>query len=513
MNSGISIDSPAQSFLGAVWLPTLILLAACFAVLLGLYWPTVASAVHLWSTSSSYNYGFLIAPISFYLVWIDRDVLRQMIPQRSLLGLLIILGFGFVWLAGDLMGINEGRHIAFVGLMQGIFLFVLGWPIYRRFAFALFYLWLMVPTGEFLIEPLQHVSRDGAVLLLKAFSIPVFVEGWTIEVPMGTFVVERGCSGLNFILASLALALLFGKLTYRRWSLRISCVVMSLVVAVVANILRVFLIVAITQWSERRINIADDHLFYGWVFFGVIMVICMWFGMRYAENAEKEKPNTDTPSQSKPRFLEMVAGAAVLCAVLAAFPIYASSTEHVEGNSTSIVNLPPEVGSWRLIEERSPKWSPGFAESDDSLQRAYVSGDSRIEVAVAYCAAQWSGCETASSDNKPVHADTPGSSQFVSSPVQVSISGHPTQVLETKLVGRDARLVLTWYDSAGCVTASRLQSKICVARQRLLGRIAAGGFVAISADASGDFEASQSALIDFAAKWPGLAPLVRTIQH
>ena len=118
-------------------------------VQLFLYWDTAASAVHLWSTTTAYNYGFLIPAISGYLIWEERARWRAIAPQWSILpGLGLILAFGAIWLTADFLRINEGRHIAYVGMMQGIFLLSMGRVLYRRLAFPLLYLWLMVPTGD-----------------------------------------------------------------------------------------------------------------------------------------------------------------------------------------------------------------------------------------------------------------------------------------------------------------------------------------------------------------------------
>ena len=106
----------------------------------------------------------------------------------------------------------------------------------------------------------------------------------------GNFLVEPGCAGLNFVLASLALSLLYGKLTYRRTLTRILCVAVAIVVSILSNAVRIYLIIAITEWSHRRIPIADDHLLYGWGFFAVIMLVMMWLGMRIGEPALANVP-------------------------------------------------------------------------------------------------------------------------------------------------------------------------------------------------------------------------------
>jgi EpsI family protein len=47
--------------------------------------------------------------------------------------------------------------------------------------------------------------------------------------------------------------------------------------------------------------------------------------------------------------------------------------------------------------------------------------------------------------------------------------------------GQTLRTVLSWYDSAGCTTTSRLRAKVCAALARTHGHAAPGAFIAISA--------------------------------
>ena len=132
--------------------------------LVGLFWDTVTSAVELWWRRSTYNYAFLILPISAYLVWRKRDDLRAETPSGSLWGVAVTALFGFLWLICDLAEVNEGRHIAFVGMLQGILLACLGWRIFKLLSFPILYLWLLVPTGTVFL-PLPSGNRDPYLIL------------------------------------------------------------------------------------------------------------------------------------------------------------------------------------------------------------------------------------------------------------------------------------------------------------------------------------------------------------
>ena len=480
-----------------VWREYLTVIAIGLVAILALFAETAASAVALWRSSSAYNYGYLIAPIALYMAWLDRGRLSGIEPKPSWWGLPVAAASGLLWLASDLVGVSEGRHFALVGFMQALFLGVLGPRVFRVMLFPLLYLFLMVPTGEFLLSPLQKLSHAGSVALVKLSQIPVFVEGFFIQVPQGNFLVEPGCAGLNFLLASLALALLYGKLTYAKISARIWCVVVALSASMIANIVRIYLIIVITEWSHRRIAIADDHLLYGWGFFGVIMLAMMWLGGRIGVPAPHPKPFVagDTAWRA-PRSLR-ASGTAAAVLVVAALPVaLARATTGVEDAAPMVLMLPESLGNWARTTPPSP-WQPGLVPGDATVTATYVAEGRELNIAVVGYRAQRDGREAAARMNAP--ADGKSWEEVARATTSVTINGDAVTVPQALMrSGNRSRLAITWYVSATCVTASRLTAKLCAAKLRLGGQAAPGAFFALSTDIT-DTPDSAAQLLQIAA--------------
>ncbi|MDX2222422.1 MAG: EpsI family protein [Rhodospirillaceae bacterium] len=489
------------------WPKTIAIIAAGIGVLVAVFWPTVASAVHQWNTSSAYNYGFLIAPISLYLIWSERAVLSVWRPRASPWGIAVMTAFAAAWLVADIIGIDEGRHIAFVGMLQGLFLAVLGWPLYRRVAFALQYLWLQVPTGEFLLEPLQKLTHWVAVWMLKLSGMPVYGEGILIQVPSGNFLVEPGCAGLNFLLASIALALLYGKLTYKRWSTRLVCLAVAVVASILANFLRVYLIVAITEWTDRRIDITDDHLFYGWVFFGIIMLAMMWFGMRYRDTDDVKDPAAERPSPRVSASAKPLAAAAAGCLAIAvgAAGLAGASTLPVDAEDIA-VTLPADIGGW-MRSGMTLEWRPTIVSGGSTAVMSYARAGRTADVAVGYFPAQSDGAEAAAADNRPGQADrweeigrrvvTLGDGSAGRTAVRADLRGPSGQ-----------RTTYFWYVSSGCVTHQRLIAKVCTLKDRLRGQPSAGAVVMVSVPVGADQADTASVAAALAPAFDDLDALV-----
>lgn len=351
-----------------------------FISIAALFWATVTNAVGLWSSSSAYNHCFLILPITLYLIWDKRQVLAGVVPTPSVWGLPVILLSAAAWFAAFVAGINEGMHFAVVGMLQGLLLAVLGWPVYRLLLFPFLYLWLMVPTGEFLLPGLQSIAAVVSAHALDLSGIPVFRDGVTIQVPTGMYRVAEGCAGLNFLLASLAFALVYAELIYRRWRNRLGFVAFMLAVSIASNIIRIYLIILVAHWTNNQADIVDDHLFYGWAFFALVMLGVMWLGLRFREDSVPDRPAVLDRAVIPAPFWRTALMTAMGIAV-AALPAGAAWAKG-RGADQPVAQLAPlSCGSWAEAELPSD-WSPASPAADRTRRLSCVMGGQKVDMMV-----------------------------------------------------------------------------------------------------------------------------------
>ena len=307
----------------SAWQLSIAIAAVALVVLIALFWNTVTSAVSLWWGRSTYNYAFLIIPISAYLIWRKREDIRVETPVGSLWGTALTASFALFWLVSDAADLNEGRHIAFVGMVLGILLTSFGWRIFWILLFPFLYLWLLVPTGTVFIPLLQQIATSISAELVRWVGIPVYVEGFFIDVPSGRYHIEAGCSGLNFILAAAALAPLYAYLFFQSFWKRVVVVIGALVLAIVMNGVRIAGIIALAHWGGQRLNIVDDHLLYGWGFFAIVLLGAGYTASFFADG-EPSAPNKTQASQSHTKlplnpWITLTSGALTLLVIVATF--------------------------------------------------------------------------------------------------------------------------------------------------------------------------------------------------
>lgn len=245
--------------------------------------PTVESFVRIWSGGQTYNHGFVIMPISLWLVWKKRRELAKVIPEPVALPLVLVLLSSALWLVARLSGILIIEQIAFVGMLIGISMSLLGWRLSIFLAFPLLFLIFAVPMGEELIPPMMDFTATFTVEALRLSGIPVYREGLWFILPTGSWSVVEACSGVRYIIASVTLGFLYAYISYHSLWKRLAFIALSAAVPILANGLRAYGIVLIGHFSNMELATGADHLIYGWVFFGLVMLILFWIGGFWAE--------------------------------------------------------------------------------------------------------------------------------------------------------------------------------------------------------------------------------------
>lgn len=474
------------------WLIAAGVIGVLIAVLVGLYWNSVAAAVRVWLVSPTYNHCFLIIPISAYLMWERRSVFGAISPYPFLPGLILIPGFSLVWLVADTASVMEVQHFALVGLMQAVFLSVLGWSAFRALLFPLLYLFFLVPSGDFLVPYLQDFAAAFAVKGLQILDIPVYSDGVFIMIPNGRFEVAEACAGLRFLIAAVAFGFLFANLVYRSYSKRVIFVALSFIVPVIANGFRVVGLILLAHFSSNRIAVGADHLIYGWGFFTVVLLILIFIGLRFREDAEPlPPPPAETPRRGAPMAL---VAAGVAAAVLAASgPAYSAYIRSLTPNADLTALSAPEVEApWQRLSEASD-WMPVYPAADATLHETYSDGTHSVDLFVAYYLRQRDGAEVLAFENR-LYDDVTWHRAGDSS-ARIAVDGDPQAVGATRLVQGDRqRVVVHWNWIDGESTTSRLTAKVLQAHGELLSGRRGAAKIALSAEYDDNREAAVEAI-------------------
>lgn len=262
-------------------------LLGIFLLLLAIfYYPTYSSMVSIWARSETFAHGFLILPICVWLVWRIRDQIGATLPQVNYLGVPILFLLGALWLVANYVGVLAIEQLAATLMIPVLVFTLLGWQTTSVMAFPLLFIVFAVPLGEELTPILIDFTADFTVALIQMTGIPIYREGTFFELPTGSWSVVAACSGVRYLIASVTLGALYAYLNYQGLLKRSIFVFASIVVPIIANGLRAFMIVMIGHFSGMELATGVDHLIYGWVFFGIVIAIMFYIGSFWRDDVD-----------------------------------------------------------------------------------------------------------------------------------------------------------------------------------------------------------------------------------
>ena len=473
----------------STWRIALPALVVALLAIVALYWPTVASMASIWWLYETYAHGMLVVPIILYMVWTRRQEVAALEPRLAPagVGLLLLLSLG--WLAADAAEVAVVQHFAVAVMIQVAVYALLGGPATWAIAFPLAYLLFAVPVGEALIPPLQQVTAWFTVEGLWLTGIPVLWEGLYITIPTGNFEVAEACSGLRYLIASVALGFLYAYLTYQSVWRRLAFIALSVAMPIVANGVRAYGIVMIAHLSDMKYATGVDHLIYGWFFFGLVVLLMFWIGSFWREPVAK----SDQESVNAVQFSShsAVSGSAGRYAVwtltviiaTAAGPLWATWTSR-EGLEVAPVVLPapPAVAPWQGPEVDTGTWEPQFSGADAVVRSRYALNGRTVHLYIAYYRQQRPDAKLVSSQNSLYDRKR---WRYVASSDGVRLSVADREWLLQAILltdGQQRRLVWSGYWEGGRMVVSPYIAKLWEAWDRLSGAQRGSALIAIAAD-------------------------------
>jgi exosortase A len=450
----------------------------CLVWLIACYNETLWSTIVIWRRSDTFAHGFLIFPISAYLIWVQRDRLRALKPRPNLLAILVLAVLGFIWLVAHLAGVNVVQQYAFVAMIPMLVWAILGSEIFSALLFPLTFLLLAVPVGDSLIPPLINFTADFTVTALRLTGIPVYREGSFFSIPSGNWSVVEACSGLRYLIASLTLGFLYAYLTYRSFLKRFLFVVVSAALPILANGVRAYMIVMIGHVFGMKYAVGTDHLLYGWVFFGLVMLLLFWAGSFWRDAEEKGFQSNGAPTApvTPLRFYSLLSATALSFVTTLVWPVFAA----VRGSGASFeetairFSLPQEVGTWRSSDLSIADWKPRYVGAKQDFYRTYAGPGGAVGVIVKFYQDQRNGSELINSENKIVSSDNKAWGNVGESFITVQVNNIEIPVRETQIRSAQQKahqrlLVWDWNWIAGTNVTNSYLAKLLQAKGKLIG--------------------------------------------
>ncbi len=446
------------------WRAHLAALGAAAGFILLLFSRDAIGMASVWLASETYNHCSLILPIICWLVWQRLPELRHLEPAAWWPGLLLVCAGAASWLLGETGGVALARHAGLVVMLQGAVIACLGKSVARGLAFPIFYAVFLIPAGEGLVPPLQTVTAEMSMALLALAGIPAHMEGVFITTPTGYFEVAEACSGVQFLIAMIAYGALVANVCFRSWARRFLFMAAAVTIPILANGIRAWGTIAIAHNQGIEFAAGFDHIFYGWIFFGLVIALLMAVGWRFFDRRigdpwfDPERLQRERTGHSP--ILPVVASIISIAALPLAWTAATASTAQPVPRDFAL----PQVAGWErvAVSDRRP-WKPHFAGADLIRTGRYRNAEGQaVDLAIAVFARQEEGREIVGFGQGAVG---PNSAWAWTAEAAPPPGGRADRIASFGTV----REVVTFYRVGDILTGSSLSVKLETVKARLLG--------------------------------------------
>jgi EpsI family protein len=460
----------------------------------------LAAALQTWSRSPSYEHGYAVVAVVAVLIWVARVQLAREAPRPSAWGIALAGAAAALAALGAAAAAQVVEQFAFVLFLHALVLAVAGPRVWRILSFPLLYLFLAVPFGDALLPWLRGIAAQAIVAMLEVGGVPAVLDGYLIRLPNADYRVADACSGLRFLLVSLAAGVLAMHLLLRSWWRRLLLLAVAAILPIAANALRSAILIWLAARGWLDPQSAAMHLTYGLGLTGIVLALLMLLAWLLRE--PQVRSGTGQIGFARPGApLKMLAGAAAV-ALFAVLPITLMRHEAVAG--PAVLPKPRLEGEWRSEQPGAePLERAAAAGAGAHLAAAWRSPSARVELLLLYYARERQGAEAAGGEHVPPSASA--WTEIGARPVHLNLKGQEIEAVA--LLQRRAgerRVVCTFYWVGGEFAGSALAAKLLQIRTRLLGRDAPS--VRVQLFVTG--EDQLGALADFLGDLEPLGPLL-----
>lgn len=235
-----------------------ILLVLFFSIL---YAHTFVWLANIWFTDPVYSHGILIPVVSLFLAWKsvrDNDIHNT---NPSGLGILPFIFGILLYLIGSITIFPFLSAISLLFVLSGLILYLYGEEMMKLLLFPVLFLVFAIPIPivPAISATLQSISARYSALCLEMLGIAVTRIGSEIQLRDCSFSIGLACSGINTLIALLAVSSLFIYLLKCPLLKKYALFCITIPIAVVANIIRVTSIILIADHYGADVTMKLFH--------------------------------------------------------------------------------------------------------------------------------------------------------------------------------------------------------------------------------------------------------------
>ena len=239
--------------------------------------PAAASlGTEIWSSDAG-AHGPLVIATGGWLIWRQRSELKTRgRPGNIWIVCLALVPALAMYIAGEAFDFITLEALGLYIAAGAIFYSLFGAGEIARNWFIFVYLLFAVPPPrswlDMVTSPLKQFVSSVATALLQACGLPVSHQGVVLYAAQYQFLVEDACSGLNSIIGLIAISLLYIYLARgSSWRYAAVLAVLTIPVAIIANVIRIIVLILLTLWAGDDVAQGFMHFAAGIMLFAIAL--------------------------------------------------------------------------------------------------------------------------------------------------------------------------------------------------------------------------------------------------
>ena len=254
-------------------------LSTLAAITIIIYIPIFIWMFDRWSSAETYySHGMLIPFISVFLVWRKRKELNRIKFNPTRKGWLFFIPGILIYIISALLGVYFSAGFSLLLVLAGSILLFLGKQFLKKLLFPLLFLGFMLPLPVVAVSNisfrLKIIASQAAVFLVNSLGLAAIREGSVIKTANSYLVVEDSCSGVNSLIALIALGTIMVYLSRLPKIKKIILFLSSIPIAISSNVIRIAALSLVGEIYGPKVAAGLFH-----DLMGVMVFVLAFFGL------------------------------------------------------------------------------------------------------------------------------------------------------------------------------------------------------------------------------------------
>lgn len=364
----------------------LIRICFCFISVLLIFHTTVRDLVERWMMfDESMGHGFLVLAICLYLSYISRAWRYSGTDDSFNRAGLPLFFCSIIWGLANIAGINIIEFLILPLILLFSLALFTGLHVTGKLLIPVAFIYFAIPVWDYLNNDLVDLTAYVVQSLVRHTEITAFIEGNSIFLPFGEILIASGCSGLRYFIVALFLSSFCGYMYFSKTSHRLLLIMMGAVLALLANWLRVFIIILIAHYSEMQSSLVKEHETLGWIVFMIFMCPLFILNYRYGKERITEGIVSSDSSNQKKKGLYISGLLFALCISVGPILSYKSRSAIVGGEERSPVVSNHDSENWVVLmnDDRRKGWEPQISRESQRIHKVFEKNGNRVDLVIA----------------------------------------------------------------------------------------------------------------------------------